>query len=278
MFVLLVDEFDQRRRQSNVEEVLNSNPNALFSSVRLSNGRAHALTTDRNALSFHKILLEYLSKCLVDHPHHVLRVIFALANAHKDAHINNQQTTSKKPTVGLIALNDEIGSDARSQAAHQLIEQMSKVKTTLVQQMRALNDAYIEAAYWDAPSVKTDPQNKTPSFSKSLRLMHIKDFHEVAIPTVTLPVATDGVYRNIETVKSFHSDYTLVGGVNAPKKLICHSSTGRQFPQLLKGKDDLRQDAVMQQLFTVVNRLLEKDHLTSHRSLHIRTYKVVPLT
>jgi ataxia telangiectasia mutated family protein len=70
----------------------------------------------------------------------------------------------------------------------------------------------------------------------------------------------------------------MVGGVNAPKKLLCHSSIGRQLPQLLKGKDDLRQDAVMQQLFTVVNRLLDKDELTSHRSLNIRTYKVVPLT
>jgi len=49
-------------------------------------------------------------------------------------------------------------------------------------------------------------------------------------------------------------------------------------PQLLKGKDDLRQDAVMQQLFNVVNRLLEKDDLTSHRDMRIRTYKVVPLT
>jgi len=70
----------------------------------------------------------------------------------------------------------------------------------------------------------------------------------------------------------------MVGGVNAPKKLLCHSSIGRQLPQLLKGKDDLRQDAVMQQLFTVVNRLLDKDDLTCHQSMNIRTYKVVPLT
>lgn len=70
----------------------------------------------------------------------------------------------------------------------------------------------------------------------------------------------------------------MVGGVNAPKKIVCQSSTGRQLAQLLKGKDDLRQDAVMQQLFTVVNRLLEKDDLTCNRLLNIRTYKVVPLT
>ena len=91
-------------------------------------------------------------------------------------------------------------------------------------------------------------------------------------------MANDGVYKNIETVKHFNAEYAMVGGVNAPKKLLCHSSTGRQLPQLLKGKDDLRQDAVMQQLFTVVNRLLDKDELTRHQSMNLRTYKVVPLT
>lgn len=91
-------------------------------------------------------------------------------------------------------------------------------------------------------------------------------------------VSPDGLYKNLETIQAFNPEYYLVGGVNAPKKIVCHSSNGQKLPQLLKGKDDLRQDAVMQQLFTVVNRLLEKDKLTSHRSLQIRTYKVVPLT
>ncbi|CAF0715627.1 unnamed protein product [Adineta steineri] len=247
-----------------------------------------ALINDKLPLGFHSILLEYLSRCIIDHPHHVLPVIFALANAHKDAHINQQQTTTtntgkKNNNNELIQLNYEINNDARSRAAQYLLDQCSKVKPQLVDQMRKLNDAYIEAAYWDVTPTKTDQQGKdsngkNPIFPKQLRLMHIKDFHEVAVSTITIPVANDGIYKNIETIKNFHSEYAMVGGVNAPKKLLCYSSTGRQLPQLLKGKDDLRQDAVMQQLFTVVNRLLDKDDLTCHRSMNIRTYKVVPLT
>ncbi|CAF1289857.1 unnamed protein product [Rotaria sordida] len=245
-----------------------------------------ALTNDKLPLTFHSILLEYLSRCIIDHPHHVLPVIFALANAHKDAHINQQSsttTTKKINTIGIIQLNNEINNDARSRAAQYLLDECAKVKPQLVDQMRKLNDAYIEAAYWDVTPTKTDQQGKdtngkNPIFSKHLRLMHIKDFHEVAVPTITIPVANDGIYKNIETIKNFNSEYAMVGGVNAPKKILCHSSTGRQLSQLLKGKDDLRQDAVMQQLFTVVNRLLDKDDLTCHRSLNIRTYKVVPLT
>jgi hypothetical protein len=140
--------------------------------------------------SFHSILLEYLSQCIIDHPHHVLPVIFALANAHKDAHINQQSinTTKKTTNIEVIQLNNEINNDPRSRAAQYLLEKCAKDKPQLVDQMRKLNDAYIEAAYWDITPTKTDQQGKNPIFSKHLRLMHIKDFHEVAVPTITIPV------------------------------------------------------------------------------------------
>ena len=45
----------------------------------------------------------------------------------------------------------------------------------------------------------------------------------------------------------------------------------------LQGKDDLRQDAVMQQVFILVNRLLVREPVTRKRKLSIRTYKVSTL-
>lgn len=42
--------------------------------------------------------------------------------------------------------------------------------------------------------------------------------------------------------------------------------------QLVKGKDDLRQDAVMQQVFTIMNMFLTSNKQT--KRLLIRTYKV----
>jgi hypothetical protein len=161
-----------------------------------------ALINDKLPLAFHSILLEYLSRCIIDHPHHVLPVIFALVNAHKDAHINQQQhqtttssNTKKNNTTELIQLNYEVNSDARSRAAQFLLDECAKIKPQLVDQMRKLNDAYIEAAYWDVTPTKSEQQgkdstSKNPTFSKHLRLMHIKDFHEVAVPTITIPVKT----------------------------------------------------------------------------------------
>ena len=42
-----------------------------------------------------------------------------------------------------------------------------------------------------------------------------------------------------------------------------------------QGQDDLRQDAVMQQVFAVMNTLLSTSKETQQRRLKIRTYKVI---
>ncbi len=55
-------------------------------------------------------------------------------------------------------------------------------------------------------------------------------------------------------------------------------SDGRAHRQLVKANDDLRQDAVMQQIFALVNVLLREDQDTRKRQLTIRSYRVVPLT
>jgi len=40
----------------------------------------------------------------------------------------------------------------------------------------------------------------------------------------------------------------------------------------------MRQDAIMEQLFEVVNTLLRHDSKTRSRSLLVRTYKILPLS
>lgn len=44
-----------------------------------------------------------------------------------------------------------------------------------------------------------------------------------------------------------------------------------------KGQDEVRQDAVMQQVFEMTNRLLKRDRKTNQRKLQFRTYVVIPL-
>ena len=75
-------------------------------------------------------------------------------------------------------------------------------------------------------------------------------------------------------IKGFDSFITLCGGINLPKVISCLGTDGRRTTQLIKGRDDLRQDAVMQQVFCLVNKLLSKEPATAKRKLSIRTYKV----
>ena len=57
-------------------------------------------------------------------------------------------------------------------------------------------------------------------------------------------------------------------------QITCFDSKGVKHKQLVKsGNDDLRQDAVMQQFFSLVNYLLQADAKTRKRHLKIRTYK-----
>lgn len=87
-----------------------------------------------------------------------------------------------------------------------------------------------------------------------------------------------GNYSDVVGVRAYQDTCEFVGGVNAPKKIICIGTDGVQRRQLVKSKDDLRQDAVMQQMFTVMNTLLRTCKETKKRNLRIRTYKVIPLT
>ena len=66
----------------------------------------------------------------------------------------------------------------------------------------------------------------------------------------------------------------FVGGVNRPKLVECLDSQGKTHRQLVKsGHDDLRQDAVMQQFFRLLNSFLQSRPSSRRRRLHIATYK-----
>lgn len=87
---------------------------------------------------------------------------------------------------------------------------------------------------------------------------------------------TTGHDHTFTGIYKFVPKYKTVGGINAPKRIECLGTSGKIYLQLVKGQDDLRQDAVMQQVFRIMTDLLASNNQT--KSLHIRTYKVVPLS
>lgn len=84
-----------------------------------------------------------------------------------------------------------------------------------------------------------------------------------------------------ERVSSFNSTFEIAeGGASHPKIVICNGSTGGKFKQLVKGGDDARQDAVMEQVFGHVNEVMARQRRTRNEAknnLRLLTYNIVPI-
>ena len=81
------------------------------------------------------------------------------------------------------------------------------------------------------------------------KMKHIGALDKVAVPTVN-----SGSGNNAPMIAGFAPTFTLVGGINKPKRIECTGTDGVVRMQLVKAKDDLRQDVVMEQVFEVVER------------------------
>ena len=55
------------------------------------------------------------------------------------------------------------------------------------------------------------------------------------------------------------AEFSTAGGINLPKIVYCYSEDGRRHKQLVKGRDDMRGDAIMQQVLGLFHELLQRD-------------------
>ncbi|XP_069700137.1 serine-protein kinase ATM isoform X2 [Periplaneta americana] len=222
---------------------------------RISNNMADPFVRKLNAL---------LERCAVEHPHHTLPVILALANSYRDQEFTGGSTQNERPPEPRV-----LGA----QHILQCLKSNEKCKEVLVQ-MEVVATALISLAY---ATYDTESRAKSFPIQRAI-LKQLRGSELVLVPTMTIPVRNNGEYNDIVGIHRYVENFTLVGGVNAPKKIACIGTDGVERPQLVKGKDDLRQDAVMQQVFTILNTLLKNNKETKKRKLLIRTYKVVPLS
>ncbi|KAK8898899.1 hypothetical protein M9Y10_001191 [Tritrichomonas musculus] len=130
------------------------------------------------------------------------------------------------------------------------------------QQMSVLLGCYLTLAA--APQMN-EKENSLPRLDKKL----------LQCTTNRMPFVTIITNSKEIGIKSFSDKITVLNGINRPLLLEILGDDGIVYRQILKGnKDDLRQDAVMQQLFGLSSKLLSK----RNPNLSIRYYKVVPLS
>uniref|UniRef100_A0A4W5QBE2 non-specific serine/threonine protein kinase n=1 Tax=Hucho hucho TaxID=62062 RepID=A0A4W5QBE2_9TELE len=221
-------------------------------------------------VGFHGVLDELICLSCLEHPHHTLFIILALVNANKDESFSRSRLSKSTPRH-----SSQLDLE-RSEVAQRIMNKIRKKRAQMIRGIEVLCDAYITLAYMDASRHKTE--KKAILIPSDQPIMQIKNLDDVIIPTMEIKVDPSGKYDNLVTIKSFKPHFHLAGGVNLPKIIDCVGSDGKSRRQLVKGQDDLRQDAVMQQVFHMCSMLLQRNTETRKRKLNIRRYKVVPFS
>jgi ataxia telangiectasia mutated family protein len=243
--------------------------------------------------AFQNIFISLITNISQDHPHHALPVLFAFLNSNKDYLISNANAAGSSTTSRSRALESEknmhnyLMTEDRVATASYIIngikynqsEQGARLKG-IIEAMATLCDAYIELA--NTPVTEKLKPNESLTFPKHLIINKVKNFCTTSIITNQIPVSPDGKYDESKLVYivKFNPKFKVANGINLPKIVHCYGSDGIGWKQLVKGKDDLRQDAVMQQFFATVNDFINFNNLGQNtiKLNKIRTYKIVPLS
>lgn len=143
-------------------------------------------------------------RCIVDHPHHSLPLVLALANSFEDENYIPVTSPSNRNT-------------SKVTKAQKLLD---KYKTRgdvgqLVRDMDQLSKLFIRIANIDYKRLVSSDQLPAECMidQMSSRLEH------VALPTVTLNYNKNCTYTDVVGVKKIYNTFAFVGGNTKPKKM-----------------------------------------------------------
>lgn len=245
---------------------------------------------------FQSILRDVVCKICSEHPYHGIVQLLALSNGQRiGGGVNGRQGNMYLENVGTAKVN----------AVNGIIQDLRKSSPEYV---CAMLDSYetLMSSYMDVAELETSNIQKKTTKGIAFRQYKLNldsclsgrrgksntNFAMPAIITKPPMIRPDGHYGQgkedpvgTERVVSFESTFDLTPtGIHRPKIVMCIGSKGGRFKQLVKGEDDLRQDAIMEQVFGTVNDLLRNESSSginstgAVRRLRLITYGITPLS
>jgi ataxia telangiectasia mutated family protein len=215
-----------------------------------------------NDTAFQKILLELVYKICVDHPYHGMYQIWSgtKAKAQQKDEVAVKRVRATDRVAKRLAETQSVASIWLS------IDKTSKYYHALA--MDRNPNKYKSGA-------KIALRDSTPGHN----LVNCLAKYRIPSPTMHIELSATKDYTKVPIISKLEPTMTIASGVSAPKIITALGSDGVRYKQLVKGgHDDLRQDAIMEQVFSAVSSLLKLHRTTQQRNLGIRTYKVLPLT
>lgn len=226
--------------------------------VRLMNQLMSRL--DSSGTSFQVALADLLQRIFTEHPYHSLHHLYGTTHGKE----------SRDPATV-----------SRYQAAKVLINNlMNGPSATRMQEVFKADQLYKILA--------DNKPERMPAHSNKIHVNNFRQAYKVYrdVPVLKVPPATitislrpGGEYQDVPHVTKFDSTVSIMNGLSAPKMMKLWASDGKCYKELYKsGDDDLRQDAIMEQVFEEVSKMLRNHKATRQRDLKLRTYKVIPLS
>lgn len=211
---------------------------------------------------FQELLSNLVYNICVDHPYHGMYHIWSGTKAR----------VQQKDEVAVLRVraNDKIAQKLASTDAVAdiwlAIERTSKHYHVLaLERDQAKYKSGAKIALKDSPAARN--------------LMSYLAKFRIPPPTMHIEVNANKDYSDVPLISRLEPTMSIASGVSAPKIITAIGTDGAKYKQLVKGgSDDLRQDAIMEQVFAAVSSLLKLHRATRQRNLGIRTYKVLPLT
>jgi len=258
---------------------------------------------------FQSTLRDMVLKICCDHPYHGIVQLLALSNGKRVGDgVNGRHANAYLENVGTTKV------DAANKILQQLHKHAPSYVSALIDSYQILMNSYMNLAEYDTSFVIQKRTTKGLSFKQYKldldsclsvgRGRGKKSETATNMPAIiTKPpsIRPDAQYGNgtedpigTERVVGFDATFDLTPtGLHRPKIVKCIGSKGSRFKQLVKGEDDLRQDAIMEQVFETVNDLLRHEGSTGNeiikqclgnnstvtsRRLKLITYGITPLS
>ncbi|KAI7497312.1 hypothetical protein KC367_g5960 [Hortaea werneckii] len=207
---------------------------------------------------FQSCLKQLIERICAQHPHHSLHHLYA-ACTNPD---NVSDTQAMSRCRGAKGIRNSLRANEQSS------ETISKVWEA---------DAAYENFSKEEPPDRNKSKVATNTFQPAVKLTNKIKSLNVPPATIHLPLRPDGNYEGVPVVRQWGPSMQIMDGLSHPKVLTAQASDGSVHKQLFKYNDDLRQDAIMEQVFEEVSKMLRHHKQARQRNLHVRTYKVVPL-
>lgn len=211
--------------------------------------------------TFQYILTRLLEQLSQQHPFHTLYLIKSLR-----LHLN-------------IASNDKT-VDSRALAADKLWRRLiARSKTYTEQYITAIEQLCEASCEVASERLEKSSHIKVSSLKTGKFWLQSLPSSKIPPPTRDISVDKNADYSRVPYIVATSSNISVASsGISLPKIMTFKLSNGETHKMLLKGgSDDLRQDAIMEQVFEKVNNIFQNYKETRRRNLRIRTYKVVPL-